>query len=40
MDLSHLLGFAASDFIELFLTLVFVGLALARRPGLSHTAGS
>ncbi len=32
MDLSHLLGFAASDFIELFLTLVFVGLALAWRP--------
>ncbi len=32
MDLSHLLGFAASDFIELFLTLVFVALALAWRP--------
>ena len=32
MYLSHLLGFAASDFIELFLTLVFVVLALAWRP--------
>ncbi len=31
-SLSSLLGFAASDFVELFLTLVFVVLALAWRP--------
>jgi hypothetical protein len=29
------IGFAASDFIEVFLTLVFVGLALAWRPWIS-----